>query len=57
MDDINVIEVKDYGAIVIYGACGVRHYCGITREEAEKRYIEEVQSLEGKNEIRKCRSF
>lgn len=34
------IEKNVYGAVVIYGAYGVKQYYGYTKAEAKKKYLE-----------------
>lgn len=34
------IETNVYGAVVIYGAYGVKQYYGYTKAEAKKKYLE-----------------
>ena len=34
------VETNSYGAVVIYGAYGVKQYYGYTKAEAKKKYME-----------------
>lgn len=34
------VETNVYGAVVIYGAYGVKQYYGYTKAEAKKKYLE-----------------
>lgn len=51
---IDFAEINKYGAVVVYGSEGIKHYYGYTISEAKRLYREDTRIIKNHGRRRKC---
>ena len=54
---IDFAEINKYGAVVVYGSEGIKHYYGYTIAEAKRKYREDTRIFKNHRRRKNVRNY